>query len=341
MKKIFLFFFLTMYCIGFSQKVQIPTEYTIKMPLRLETVKQGSKSDSVLVRGADKITKFVPRSEFTSNVDLPTPEINQVLNSGNNVFDKYLYFRNSSNSDEKTILNSFFAQVRNINSASSVYADKLQIGSLSGSNSFTNYEIDGIRRYDGVSSFLKYPTFTSEIYQTILPVKVNNVFADDSGNIKIGISEILATNSVSDLPITFSNGTSQTSITSDGVSVSKSGSGISLNTLSLNMNIGTKGLQFDPYNLSIINGGVTMPISLPLADVSIANKILPVTLNTKTADTYGNFNITLNDIKASIGLDVPTTSTSIGNEGDVRFDIDYIYICTANNTWKRSPLTTW
>jgi len=38
---------------------------------------------------------------------------------------------------------------------------------------------------------------------------------------------------------------------------------------------------------------------------------------------------------------VPTLSTDSGVVGEIRTDADYIYVCTATNTWKRSPLTTW
>jgi hypothetical protein len=37
----------------------------------------------------------------------------------------------------------------------------------------------------------------------------------------------------------------------------------------------------------------------------------------------------------------PATATSTGTAGDVRYDADYIYICTATNIWKRSQLLTW
>ena len=38
---------------------------------------------------------------------------------------------------------------------------------------------------------------------------------------------------------------------------------------------------------------------------------------------------------------VPSTSTSSGVTGDMAWDSNYIYICTATNIWKRSALTTW
>jgi hypothetical protein len=35
----------------------------------------------------------------------------------------------------------------------------------------------------------------------------------------------------------------------------------------------------------------------------------------------------------------PTTSTSIGTAGDMRYDNNYLYICTATNTWRRTLIT--
>jgi len=37
----------------------------------------------------------------------------------------------------------------------------------------------------------------------------------------------------------------------------------------------------------------------------------------------------------------PASATDSGNAGDIAWDTDYIYVCTAANTWKRAALTTW
>ena len=37
----------------------------------------------------------------------------------------------------------------------------------------------------------------------------------------------------------------------------------------------------------------------------------------------------------------PATAGADGNQGDIAWDADYIYVCTATNTWKRSGLSTW
>lgn len=37
----------------------------------------------------------------------------------------------------------------------------------------------------------------------------------------------------------------------------------------------------------------------------------------------------------------PASATAAGNAGDICWDANYIYICVATNTWKRTALTTW
>jgi hypothetical protein len=37
----------------------------------------------------------------------------------------------------------------------------------------------------------------------------------------------------------------------------------------------------------------------------------------------------------------PASATATGTAGDICWDTDYVYVCVATNTWKRSPLTTW
>jgi hypothetical protein len=37
----------------------------------------------------------------------------------------------------------------------------------------------------------------------------------------------------------------------------------------------------------------------------------------------------------------PATTGATGTAGDIRYDADYIYVCTATNTWKRVAIATW
>lgn len=37
----------------------------------------------------------------------------------------------------------------------------------------------------------------------------------------------------------------------------------------------------------------------------------------------------------------PASATAPGDKGSVKFDSNYLYVCVANNTWKRVALSTW
>jgi len=53
--------------------------------------------------------------------------------------------------------------------------------------------------------------------------------------------------------------------------------------------------------------------------------------------------VTMSDFSANIIVSnsVPANSSSNGIPGTIRYDANNFYVCIANNTWKRSPLSTW
>jgi hypothetical protein len=63
------------------------------------------------------------------------------------------------------------------------------------------------------------------------------------------------------------------------------------------------------------------------------------------AGVGGNLNVGTNitvsgNLNAQSGY-VPTLSNSSGTLGQIAYDSDYVYICIATDTWKRSPLISW
>lgn len=60
-------------------------------------------------------------------------------------------------------------------------------------------------------------------------------------------------------------------------------------------------------------------------------------INNGTAGTYRD--LVLRNLRMSTPT-VPATSSDTGSEGQVSWDTDYIYVCTATNTWKRAALST-
>lgn len=66
---------------------------------------------------------------------------------------------------------------------------------------------------------------------------------------------------------------------------------------------------------------------------------------TATANTIvkrdANGAITNSQYKLSALNTAPASATATGTLGEIRIDANYIYVCTATNTWKRTALNTW
>ena len=37
----------------------------------------------------------------------------------------------------------------------------------------------------------------------------------------------------------------------------------------------------------------------------------------------------------------PASATAAGNQGEIAWDANFVYVCTATNTWRRAALSTW
>lgn len=64
-----------------------------------------------------------------------------------------------------------------------------------------------------------------------------------------------------------------------------------------------------------------------------------------TVNLYGNVNltqsITVPGLYFANVLNTPASSGAPGIKGEIRVDSSYIYVCVANNVWKRASLSTW
>jgi hypothetical protein len=63
-------------------------------------------------------------------------------------------------------------------------------------------------------------------------------------------------------------------------------------------------------------------------------------------DPSGNASVrtvTMSTLSANIIVSnsAPANSTANGFAGQISFDSSYVYVCVANNTWKRADLTSW
>jgi len=79
---------------------------------------------------------------------------------------------------------------------------------------------------------------------------------------------------------------------------------------------------------------------LPLVSV-VANTDL-VIIVANTSGTANTKRVTANNFRNSIIFgSVPADSTSNGFTGQLAYDTNYLYICVANNTWKRVTLSSY
>ena len=61
-----------------------------------------------------------------------------------------------------------------------------------------------------------------------------------------------------------------------------------------------------------------------------------------TASDSGGALFQVNGDRIRVGTaKTPATSGATGTTGEIAWDADYIYICTATNTWKRAAISTW
>jgi hypothetical protein len=124
----------------------------------------------------------------------------------------------------------------------------------------------------------------------------------------------------------------QTSTTNDCYITAKAtGASTSLNT---NLNLRADG--------AVVNGTIIFSRGLnrtytESARIDSSGRLLVGT----SSDTGGSlFQVNGNRIRIATAK-TPASAADTGAQGEISWDADYIYVCTATNTWKRAALSTW
>lgn len=78
-----------------------------------------------------------------------------------------------------------------------------------------------------------------------------------------------------------------------------------------------------------------------LSDSTGLNTMPTQTIALITGDALGKSVITKEYLNNIVSTGTVASATATGTTGQIRTDSDYIYVCVATNTWKRSPLSTW
>jgi hypothetical protein len=105
--------------------------------------------------------------------------------------------------------------------------------------------------------------------------------------------------------------------------------------------------QRDRFSIQRLNDIATIIRATPfsLANNAPTNSFY---MHTSGGVSYGNTtdpgagNIILNGNQIIIGTaQTPASATAAGTAGTICWDANYIYVCTATNTWKRTAISTW
>lgn len=203
MKKTFL---LLLFAVTFSAVAQVtlPQEYTIQKPLKLATVLPSeSLGDSVLVRGVDKIVKYVPRSAFGGSI----PLINDVLRSNpfDNQTDKTLRFFGDLVSG--TYNKQLWISPQSLITldpvgqfSSAVFPQDFYVSSGGSTPKQWGFNVNGFEFFGknivGESQFyanIKFPIVTTADDNRYIPLSVKGNYADANGNIAISDNDLQTT----------------------------------------------------------------------------------------------------------------------------------------------------
>lgn len=95
---------------------------------------------------------------------------------------------------------------------------------------------------------------------------------------------------------------------------------------------------------SFLNAGIKLLPNGTLDSAGTLSLSLNTINGTGRMDFYGDIYTTTDGstfYKVGSFKSVPESSTSTGSVGDMAIDQDYLYICVADNTWKRIGLSSW
>lgn len=65
------------------------------------------------------------------------------------------------------------------------------------------------------------------------------------------------------------------------------------------------------------------------------------TLSANVVTTFSNSNVTISGNLIVSNSYVPTANNSVGTKGQISYDSSYVYVCIADNTWRRANLAIW
>lgn len=112
---------------------------------------------------------------------------------------------------------------------------------------------------------------------------------------------------------------------------------------------GTRNARIRAVNENVVNGSANMQFwtwngstdAERMRITSGGNALIGTTTDNGTDKLQVSGSVISTQYKLSALNTAPASATAAGTTGEIRIDANYIYICTATNTWKRVAIATW
>jgi lysophospholipase L1-like esterase len=129
----------------------------------------------------------------------------------------------------------------------------------------------------------------------------------------------------------------------DGIGIDSAGDStfagdIILGANSLKIGSGTARI-YDDGNMHVDSGGNNMWLDSGAGNVYIS-AAGSGSLGINTSSPSARLDVNSDTIRVRTAR-TPASAADTGNQGDITWDTDFVYVCVATNTWKRAALSTW
>jgi hypothetical protein len=106
---------------------------------------------------------------------------------------------------------------------------------------------------------------------------------------------------------------------------------------------GTDYFWLDDYGSTLGINGSFSAVTNGTSNITIANtnSNAAVSINgTSNVAVFANTGFYTSALNVTTSF-TPASSSATGVAGQIAWDSNYVYVCIATNTWKRSPIGTW
>jgi hypothetical protein len=179
----------------------------------------------------------------------------------------------------------------------------------------------------------------------VLPNAAQNfgIISNTIGLEAIGVNEF-ATTAITSGTITYAKGinVATNTKTSAGLAVTNAiGIDVQSQTIGSSLNVGIRVFKSNNYSIQLVDTGGTAAGGITFGTDTNLYRSAADTLKTDDAIIAAGKITTSGNVINVATAKTPSSASDTGTTGDIAWDTNYVYVCTATNTWKRSALSTW